>query len=554
MKNVKPSKTVYPDYTSTETKTPNTSGKYALLVLLLLMCFSCSDDTPTPANPDEPEKTEGVSVDLPADEGEIGVIINAREIFRKGYQAKKANVKFPNNPEFDTTLEIDPITNVAILKIPNEELTEDQKDEFSKGTPIEIKILDENEGELEAYSDDRQQLDDSNSPLTIPTTLNQNLKPILLRKGVPYYMQPEEHNGEGNFEFGQVLNSLYAQDSDRLFDLEYPSGDDTFNFYFEPVDGKPNTYLIQGVRQTSTSTQKYYLTSSTETEGVLVRTQDSGEAYQFELEQDLDGWAKIKELESGNYITIVEGSSKDARKALVVWEGSFTRFRFISSAINWTAIDRGTTYSESIIPAAQIDFAYSATIKNCSEGLLTDEVGVEKERSSTRIMQTTESLQFFAGATFTAGMTTGLSAGASVPGVGDVSASVEISASLALTTNVTTSKGATETAQNTQTTTVSRVRTLEIPPFTGVEVYDAVRLVRGAKVPFTQQFRITAKYDDGTDLTEGEILTQMQFNFVTAIPIAIGKGYVDVGLAGYVTIDEMFETETGIDDIENACE
>lgn len=140
-----------------------------------------------------------------------------------------------------------------------------------------------------------------------------------------------------------------------------------------------------------------------------------------------------------------------------------------------------------------------------------------------------------------------------MPGVGDVSASVEVNASLSLTTNVTTSNENTTSSESSVTSEVSFLRTLEVLPFTGVEVFDAVRVVKNARVPFTQVVRVTANYSDGAPLTGGEIRTQMMANFVSGVPIQVGADYVDVGVSGYVTINEMFETETGVYDIADAC-
>ncbi len=524
--------------------------KTILLFVALTGMVSCSEDNPNPA---EPVKTNTVNVDLPADPGEIGLVISAREVFRNGFIATEASVRFPGHSELDTTLAIDNVTNVAILKIPNENLTQSERDELTSGVEIEIDVYNESKDLLESYTNDRQQLDDRNIPLTIPATQARNLPPILLREGVPYYIQPLVVVGDDSFSYGEVLKPSNV--SDRQYTVDPLVDNEThFRFFFEPVPGS-DTYRIRGIYENSTVSQpQFYLSVVADIPSLLNKTENVADALEFSLEYDNDGWVKIREVQSGFYVFIARGSSTNANlKALRLFENEYTPFRFISADITWAATDRGTRYSQSIIPAAKIEFAYAATIKNCSEGLLTEEVGVIKERTSTRTMQTTESLQFFAGATYTAGITTGLSAGVSIPTVGDVSASVEISASLALTTNLTTGRGTTETAENIQSSTVSRVRTLEIPPFTGVEVFDAVRVVKGARVPFTQQVRITGKYGNGTELTSGEILTQMELNFVSAVPLAIGPNYVDVGVAGYVTINEMFETETGIEEIVDAC-
>lgn len=523
----------------------------AAILLLMLILASCSKDEVDPVNEKEPEITDEVKVELPTDPGEVGLVVNAREIFRKGYTATKAEVTFADYPEFNETLEINPVTNVAILRIPNEDLAEEQKNAFASGVAVDIIVYDESQMMLTEYHDDKQVLDDTNTPLTIHSELEYNIPPVALKEGVPYYVQPEEVGGDGDFAEGVVLSAITS----RLYTFAIPDPDNisyTFKYYFKPASD--STYYI--LREDPAVGPRWYFRLDVESPTLIELTEDESIALEFVFEQAADGWVQIREKGTGRYVTIIEGSSseEDTRKALRLIANTDDHFRFISASIEWSAVDRGTEFSQSIIPPSEIDFAYAATIKNCSEGMLTEEVGLIKERTSTRSMQTTESLQFFAGAQATVGMTTGVSAGASVPGVGDVSASVEVSAELSLTTNVTTSNENTVGSETSVTSAVSRIRTLEIPPFTGVEVFDAVRVVKKARVPFTQVIRLTANYKNGISLTGDEIKTQMLFNFVTAVPIDIGEDYVDVGLTGFVTINEMFETETGVHEISDACD
>lgn len=522
-----------------------------ILITFSMVTSSCSDDSTGPEIDDgETEIVNEVSVELPADSGEVGLVINTREIFRKGYTAKEAELIFPNHPDFNETLEIDPVTSVAVLRIPKEDLTEDEETAIASGIQMEITIYDEGQNILAEYYDENQVLDDSNIPLTLHTQLEYNIPPVNLRDNVPYYVQPEEISGDGDFPEGAVLKA----NTTRLYTFDVPDPDNVsfhYKYFFSPVT--ESTYHI--LRSSSTEPHEptyYFRLEGTE---LIEVTQDVNSALKFELEQTADGWIRIREAGTEKYLTITEGTSsiEDTRKALRMQENTNDRFRFISANIEWGATDQGTTFSQSVIPPAEIEFAYEATIKNCSAGTLTEEVGLTKSRTSVRTLKTKESLQLFASAALTLGFKTGVSAGVSVPGVGDVSASMEFSSEIALTTSATTTSENTVSNETSETSEVSRVRTLEVPPFSGTEVYDAVRVIKNARVPFTQVIRLTAQYTNGPALTGDEIMTQLMFNFVTGIPITIGADYVDVGLAGQVDINEMFETETGANDIANAC-
>lgn len=519
-----------------------------IIAVALLMLSSCKDNSVSSPEPPDDEETEivnEVDVELPADSGEVGLVINAREIFRKGYTATEAEVVLLDYSGFNQTLEIHPVTNVAAFRIPNEDLTEDQKNAFATGVAVEITIFDENQNMLSEYFDDGQVLDDTNTPLTIQTELDYNIPQVQLREGIPYYMQPEEPiSGDGDFPEGAVLVSSTS----RLYSFDLPEQNIfDFQYFFKPVDD--SMYHIH--RKDQDLIQFFRLEGSE----LIEITENENEALGFVLDQDEDGWVRIREAGTNRYLTITEGTSAvdDTRKALRMRENTNHRFRFISAAIEWEATDRGTEYNQAVIPNAEIEFAYEATIRNCSSGTLTEEVGVTKSRTSTRSLETTESLELFAGAEASIGVTTGVSAGVSVPGVGDVSASVEVSSEFTFTTSATTTKENTLANENSVTSEISRVRTLEVPPFSGTEVYDAVRVIRNARVPYTQVLRLTAQYTNGPALTGDEIMTQMLFNFVGGVPLEVGDNYVDIGLSGTVHINEMFETETGANDLPDAC-
>jgi hypothetical protein len=532
-------------------KTLNTILLFALAAGFV-MFTSCKNNVSS-EDDEEAEIVNEVDVELPADSGEVGMVINAREIFRKGYTATEAEVELLDYPDFNQTLEIHPVTNVAALRIPNEDLTEDEQNAFASGVAVEITIFDENKNELAEYFDEEQVLDDTNTPVTIETQLDYNVPPVRLREEIPYYIQPEEPiPGDGNWDEGAVLQA----NTTRLYNFAVPPADHSstvVKYFFSPASDS-SYYILRSNH--NHEPQHYFRLDGSELIVVQEGTNSESSAIEFVLDQDEDGWVRIREAGTSRYLTITEGSSSDTdhRKALRLRENTNHRFRFISANIEWDATDQGTEYNQAVIPNAEIEFAYEATIRNCSSGTLTEEVGVTKSRTSTRELVTSESLELYAGAEASIGITTGVSAGVSVPGVGDVSASVEVSSEFTFTTSATTTTENTLANENSVTSEVSRVRTLEVPPFSGTEVYDAVRVIKDARVPYTQVLRIRGQYQNGPALTGDEIMTQMMANFAGGVPLKVGDDYVDIGLSGTVHINEMFETETGADDLPDACD
>jgi hypothetical protein len=47
-------------------------------------------------------------------------------------------------------------------------------------------------------------------------------------------------------------------------------------------------------------------------------------------------------------------------------DGSNIQVRIINADIRWTLINRGIKFNQPILPPARLDFAYSATLSNCS--------------------------------------------------------------------------------------------------------------------------------------------------------------------------------------------
>jgi hypothetical protein len=214
------------------------------------------------------------------------------------------------------------------------------------------------------------------------------------------------------------------------------------------------------------------------------------------------------------------------------------------------------------MPPAKLDFAYSATLRNCSSATLEETVGNTDSRTRTTTVATSESFQLFSSASLSVGVKVGFEVtakvGVDVQGIGEageeVSVSEEVSLNEEFTYSETNTTGSTWSEETTKTSEVSRSRTLTIPPFTGLEVYDAVKTIEGVRVPFTQVLRVrgTDKIT-GATLSGPEIVTQMLFNFVTAVFSEVGPDFVDISIRGHAEMDTVFEATTDVSDIEGAC-
>lgn len=530
-----------------------------LLVAGLAGCGEEGVTDPDVTDPeDEVQINENVSQDYEVDAGSIGVVVDARPIFLKGYVPTEAEITFPDHPERSATLSIDGQTNLAILAIHNDSLTADERDAFDAGVEVTITIRDDGDAVLAVLDEDALILDDSNLPVSIDTNEPRILSPLILKEGMPYLIQAEEN--------GEFLSSRH---SDAYEDSAYVANDWRQQMYFTPVDGETDVYHIEHVGYTEGTVWNVYSRPAVCVQQVGVECEDvhsiylAGDAVDepagghatFVMEQDDEGWVKIRHVETDLYL-----ASPDAQ---YLWlDETGRRYRIISDDIEWSIVDRGTAFNQPIMPPAELEFAYSATLRNCSAATLEEQVGRAETRSTTESAMTSESLQLYSsetlGATLKLGYKVSAKVGASVKGVGEAGGEVEYSAELGLSGSWTTSETTTSTQSFTDTETtsveVSRIRTLNVPPNTAVEVYDAVMTIKNVRVPFTQTVRITGtRRSNGDVLSGSELVTQMLFNFVGGLIAEVGSEHVDVTLRGSSTIDQLMEASTDVNDLPGGC-
>lgn len=515
------------------------------LLLILLMPAGCSDDDPAaPAG----GETGGTADDIQVDDGDMGVVVDTRSIFRKGYTPATATFSFADHGSHDATLDINATTNLAILSLDKDDLTEQEVAAFGAGVVINIEVRAADQTVLADHDEAELVLDDSNRPLLINTTLPYIAPPLALRQDLPYLIQLEGRGGiiSGNYEVIQP-------------DVNYAEGAMVQQYVFVPVAGQEDTYSLERPGEVGGNCWCWVNDGDT---WMRYESRASSTAAELVLEQNEDGWVRMRESGGDRYLVYAE-SVPGAGNVLKLTDGAPGRFRLISDHIDWVIGDRGTVFEQPIMPPARLDFAYRGTLRNCSASTVEESIGRSEQRSTTITVGTTESLELFAGATLSTQLTVGYSVtgkvGVSIPGVGEAGAEVTQSAELqvgaSVTTSATTASENTWSSSETTTTEVSRTRTITLPPYSAVEAYDAVKTIDDVKLPFTQVLRISATdKDTGQSLSGLEIRSQMLFNFVGGVVTAVAADYLDIGFRGEVVIDQMLHATTNVNELEGACD
>jgi hypothetical protein len=204
------------------------------------------------------------------------------------------------------------------------------------------------------------------------------------------------------------------------------------------------------------------------------------------------------------------------------------------------------------LPPARLDFAYSATLSNCSSASLTETVGRNETRTQTFTSGFEESLQLFSSHTAYAEVTAGVEVDATFFGKG---ATYNLQATGGYEYTTAETNTTTNYWQESRTTEIetSRTRTVQLVANSAVEVYDAVQSLDNVKIAFTKEFRLEGVDSDGEKIKGSELQFQLFTSQFEGIVTATGPDYVDFTVRGTTVVDEMLEVETRVTEIEGAC-
>jgi hypothetical protein len=506
---------------------------------------SCSEEEVV-----EPEvkREEGIESVVPVDSGSIGLVVDTRPVARMGYQPVRATITFSGNfSSYSDEIEIDPSTNVGVFRLIYEDVPKAVREAFAGGVPLNIKVFNEQGTELSSADFDRQEVDASNNPVSVETDLPEILPPVSLSPGTPYILYSEAS--------GKVMTTvpvpalLFPPYPRGVTTSDYnPEGDIYQEFYFEKGDDDDSEYFLLG-------SGGYIISGNTLNQSTI--QYDPGEMTHLEkivIEVDGGGWVKLKSL-SGNYYTENTDPNNLAARDYafnVSTEGHYTRFRIINADIQWTLINRGIKFNQPVLPPARLDFAYSATLSNCSSATLTETVGRNETRSQTHTSGFEESLQLFSSHTAYVEVSAGVEVDATFFGKG-ATYNFQVTAGYEYTTAETSTK--TNYWQESTTTEIetSRTRTVQLVANSAVEVYDAVQSLDNVKVAFTKEFRLEGVDSDGEKIKGSELEFQLFTSQFEGIVTETGPDYIDFTVRGTTSVDRMLEVETRVSEIDGAC-
>lgn len=528
-----------------------------LFVLLTVSMLSCKKETEIQNNPGntpglQVKNVDNATLKLPVDSGDIGLIVDTRDLFKKGYTPAYASVIISGSLSSysDNHLLIDQFTNLAIIRIKKDTLTKDQLTEAAIGPSTVITIFDSQGKQLTRIDESSLPINDKNQYYTIQSQSPAIKRRFSLNPEVPYIVQESEATSPQRK--AEVL-TFDGMETVALIRKPYiESGDKSQQFYFIPADknnkNDDSTYYIR-TSYTGQNGKYYYLDiyNGYSSEYQLFAYNDdpsSSRNYKFILQQDDSGWVSIK--------PVAHPALKDISPQFSPYgNGPVAKFRIVSAAIDWSVTDIETKFNQPILPPQKLELAVSSELINCSDGSLSQTLGKDDSRTETTSTSSSEEFQLTTSQNASVSVSTSVTASGSFYGIG-VSATVGITGEYSYGRSVTSTQGKTLETSTQVTKTVSTTRNIEVLPKTGVLVYDAVESYPNVKIPFVQMLRV-AGTSNGVQLTGEEIVNQLRINQFGGVVTTVGATFVVITIRGTATIDNFMRVQSKATNITSPC-
>lgn len=543
------------------------------VVTSLFLVAGCTKEDPDDQPIDgEVLQLQGISDEtrdaIPLDGGEIGIEIDTRTLAVLGYTPTTADVTIEGSLSAYSKkeIEVDEHTNIATFKISVEDLEEEVVNTFAEGVPIQVTVYDNLGNELESESVTRFIFNTSNKTLNIETEKARLLRPLAMNPNVAYYLATvsetdtrvlgedlDQTNGsraEYN-ESGIVQPNGFDLSEEPAAQLQkmtfVPQGNNTFAI---------RTALLDSYLEVDMEFGQLRWNKANAEEGIeWLGIEDK---HLFYIDQTTEGWIKLKPVSTGEYLKLnpfnqVISSYYDGENGTDP-EAYDLKLRPLATDIEWEFENLGTKYSAPIIPPSQMDFAFDQTIINCSSSTGTYEVGTDSEETKTISISLDESMNLLSSRTSSKSATVEAEASGKVFGIG-----VSVKASGTISTSATTAFGASRSEQQgyeeTVTQSVSTKRSIEVAPYTAIEVFDVIQRIENVRIPFVQRFLLRGDGGNGSiALTGAEIATQMGASRFGGVITQVESDYVIFSIRGSVNVDNYFEFNNTLNDIAGACD
>lgn len=530
-----------------------------MILIAILIAASCnkSDDDMT-IKDGKIEQINGITADeLGSYSGDLGILINARDLEKKGYKPRKVNISTSSAlGNYDQIVEVDPFTNMAQLSIPVGTLNGEQEAELRNGIDLTIQVLDNFDNQITIESHSVVTFEENGNQIDVNATDLEYVQQALnFKDNMQHYLQLVDYNG--NYGKGVVWKPSSALGSGVKLEKRtssFSAGTTSEQYFLYKFEGVENEFAIY-----SANTNRY-LTIGKTTRALrqsgaysfpAVAPQSLRADYRFIIQKESNGFYTIRGTADGNPLKSFNDGGD------IHWHtnnsGNLQYFRIIALDTEWETTELNTEQLKPIFPAVETSFGFNSTLKNCGSGSLEQEVGIQREVETTYRTSLSESIGLSSRVTTSAEVSISASAEASFFGnrgsvTGEVSAGLEVSTEVSSTTTVSSEKSVSEVQ------TFFSKRSVTVPAGRASLVYDAYQTYSNVRVPYVKRLRLKGSHSkSGQALTGDEIATQLYITNFTGTITNIGSDYVELAIRGNMYLDNIVDTQTEVRDVEVDC-
>lgn len=547
-----------------------------LISLFILGCGKDDGSITDPGNGDA-TLTDGISADaFERYEGSLGVVFDAREVVKKGYQPTQAQVNIDaSEGSYSQLVELDEALFMGQVDIPIEGLSEAAKAELMAGVPVTVELLDAN-GQNIMVSDFGILNFQDNPPIqTVNAVALSNLNTVIeLNEETPYYIQRLDADGKPTSQAFTIRSNASNVATSSTIPFDKTEIHSLFNFVAIP--NLENVFAIklietgQYLAYTSEAhdseygtayNQAPFMTQYDSYSEIEALSNFSDFHFQFELDEaysDEGGNAYVLSHYNGAEILVAPGIGLTGLDDFTFNSGTTVtsqtiRWRIIAANINWEVNSIGTTFMTPILPPAETSFGFNSTLTNCGNGDLMQTVGVTKNETSSRTFTMQEAITIASSSETNGSATVGMEVEAGFFGN---SATYNASATLGFSYTSSFSSTSTNTHSHVSEVSdeISTERTVNVPSGSASLVYDVYQFYPNSVVHFCQELRIKGTDSNtGEPLSGKEIQSQFQFNNFNGVIVAVEGTSVVVSLRGTAVLEKMIKTTSKVEAVEPDC-
>ncbi len=529
---------------------------FILMCILLMPIIGCNkDDDNLDTGDGEVEQINGISAeDLDNYAGDLGVLINTRDLEKKGYKPVKVNITTSaTQGNYDQQITIDSFTNMAQLSIPVENLTEAAEEELRNGVDLDIEILDNTDTVIISESFTVVSFEENGNQLDIDaSSLNFISESLNFKEGMRHYLQIA--NSDGSYGNTIVNKPGSGSTSNTLLNTKQSSfnpGTTSEQFYIYKFPNEENIFAIwsaiSGRYLATDSNDKTFRQSGAFSYPSGLSDNSLHPRYRFIIKREANGLFTINDID-GNPMRRFGSNWKTSGSNTIEY------FRIIALDIEWEAQELDTKHLQPIFPSVDTSFGFNSTLRNCGSGTLEQEVGIQREVTTTYTSSQSETIGLSGRVTTSVDVSVSATTEASFFGnggsvTGEVSAGLEVSIEASSSATVGTEYSTSET------NTFFSNRTVTVPSGSASLIYDAYQTYSNVRVPYVKRLRLRGTQSDngGGPLSGLEIATQLMVTSFSGVITTVGSDFVEITVQGNMYLDNIVDTLTEVQDVPANC-